>query len=36
VPDDHALVSIVALGHAAEDRNPDKRPLSEVLRWNRY
>ena len=36
VPDDFALVSIVALGHAAEDRNPDKRPLSEVLRWNRY
>jgi len=36
VPDDYALVSIVALGHAAEDRNPDKRPLSEVLRWNRY
>lgn len=36
VPDDFALVSIVALGHAAEERNPDKRPLSEVLRWNRY
>ena len=36
LPDDYALVSIVALGHAAEDRNPDKRPLSEVLRWNRY
>jgi nitroreductase len=36
VPDDYLLVSIVALGHGAEDRNPDKRPLSEVLRWNRY
>ena len=36
LPDDYALVSIVALGHAAEERNPDKRPLSEVLRWNRY
>ena len=36
LPDDYALLSIVALGHAAEERNPDKRPLSEVLRWNRY
>jgi nitroreductase len=36
VPDDHALVSLVALGHAAEERHPEKRPLTEVLRWNRF
>jgi len=36
VPDEYALVSLVALGYAAEDRNPEKQPLAEVLRWNRF
>ena len=36
VPDEYVLVSLVAVGYAAEDRSPEKRPLSEVVRWNRY
>jgi nitroreductase len=36
VPDEYVLVSLVALGYPAEDRRPEKRPLADVLRWNRY
>lgn len=36
VKEDLALVSLVALGHPAEEPAPSKRPLSEVLRWNQY
>ncbi len=36
VPDDYVLVSLVALGYPAETRSPEKRPLADVLRWNRY
>jgi nitroreductase len=36
VPDEYVLVSLVALGYPAEERQPDKRPLSELLRWNHY
>jgi nitroreductase len=35
-PDDVVLVSLVALGEPAEEPSPSKRPLAEVLRWNRY
>ncbi len=35
-PSDHQLLSLVAVGHAAEDPHPDKRPLAEVLRWDRF
>jgi len=36
VPAGYALVSLVALGHAAEEPGPEKKTLGEVLRWNRY
>ncbi|MBI2844157.1 MAG: nitroreductase family protein [Armatimonadetes bacterium] len=36
VPDNYRLVSLVAVGHAAEERNPGKKPLSSVLHWERY
>jgi len=36
LPEDYRLVSLVAVGHAAEDRNPQKKPLSEVLCWEKY
>jgi nitroreductase len=35
-PADTLLVSLVALGKPAEDPSPAKKPLREVLRWNRY
>lgn len=34
VPEPYRLISLVAIGHAAETRQPDKRPLADVLRWN--
>jgi nitroreductase len=34
-PDDFALVSLVAIGHPAEEPTPTKKRLGEVLRWNR-
>ena len=36
VPEQYLLISLVAIGHAAEDRQPEKRPLADVLRWNHY
>ena len=36
VPEEYLLVSLVAIGYPAEDRHPEKRPLADVLRWNRY
>ena len=36
LPADYKLVSLVAIGHAAEERNPEKKPLSDVLHWERY
>jgi nitroreductase len=36
VPDSHLLVSLVALGQAAEDPEPEKKGLAEVLHWDRY
>jgi len=29
-------VSLVAVGYAAAIPTPEKRPLRDVLRWNRY
>lgn len=34
-PADHVLLSLVALGHPAEDPHPEKRSLGDVLRWER-
>jgi len=36
VPEGYRLVSLVAIGEPAEERNPPKKPLSEVLHWERY
>jgi nitroreductase len=36
VPDRYMLVSLVALGNAAEAPRPEKKALGEVLHWNRY
>jgi len=36
VPAELKLVSLVAIGHAAERPDPPKKPLSDVLHWNRY
>lgn len=35
-PEGHRLVSIVSVGHAAEAPAIDKRPLAEVLHWERF
>jgi len=35
-PDTHKVVSLLAIGHAAEEREMEKRPLSEVLHWEKY
>ena len=36
VPEDHKLISMIAVGYPAEERNPAKKPLSEVLHWERF
>jgi nitroreductase len=36
LPRDHKLVSLVAIGHPAQTPSPAKKPLSEVLKWERY
>jgi nitroreductase len=37
VPEGHKLVALVALGYSAEQVEPHgKRPLAEVLHWERY
>jgi nitroreductase len=36
VPDDHKLVSLIAVGYRAEARDPAKKPLTEVLHWERF
>ncbi len=35
-PPDYKLVSMVALGYPAEEPRVEKRPLAEVLHWNRF
>lgn len=36
VPSGYHLVSLIAVGYSAEDRNPIKKPLSEILHWDKY
>ena len=36
VPEDHKLVSMIAVGYPAEERHPAKKSLSEVLHWERF
>jgi nitroreductase len=35
-PADCRLVSLLSIGHPAESPKPAKRPLSDVLHWDRY
>ena len=35
-PEGFNLVSLIAIGHPAEERKADKRPLADVLHWERY
>jgi nitroreductase len=35
-PADCKLVSLIALGYAVEPSNPSKRPLKDVLHWERF
>jgi nitroreductase len=35
-PEGYKLISLISIGHPAEDPRNDKRPLSEVLHWNRF
>ena len=36
LPQDYKLISLIAIGYAAAEGNPPKKPLSEVLKWERY
>ncbi|MDO8589554.1 MAG: nitroreductase family protein [Armatimonadota bacterium] len=36
LPSNRGLISLVAIGHAAEEPAPTKKSLSEVLHWERY
>lgn len=36
VPADHEVLALVTLGYPAEQPRVDKKPLSQVLRWERY
>jgi len=35
-PEGYKLISLLALGHPAEQPEKEKRPLSEVLHWERF
>lgn len=36
LPRDHKLISLIAIGTPAQIPSPAKKPLSEVLKWERY
>lgn len=36
VPDHYTLVSLIACGYPGEEPRPHKKPLEEVVFWNRY
>ncbi len=35
-PADYKLVSLISIGHPSQTPSPAKKPLSEVLRWERF
>jgi nitroreductase len=35
-PEGYKLISLLAIGHPAEEPHSDKRPLSEVLHWETF
>ena len=36
VPTEYKLVALISLGYPAQEPSPTKKPLSEVLHWERY
>lgn len=36
LPANYKLISLVPIGYPAAESNPTKKPLSEVLRWERF
>jgi nitroreductase len=36
VPEGYKLVSLIAMGYPAEQPTKEKRPLKEVLHWERF
>lgn len=36
LPEDYKLVSLVSVGYPAEIPSPAKKPLAEVLHWNKF
>jgi nitroreductase len=35
-PEGYKLISLLSIGHPAEEPHKGKRPLSEVLHWERF
>lgn len=36
IPDDYNLISLIAVGYAAQAPSPPKKPLSDVMHWELY
>lgn len=36
VPEDHKLISMIAIGYPAQTPSPAKKPLAEVIHWERF
>ena len=36
LPESYRLIGLIAAGYATDSPNPPKRPLAEVLHWERY
>jgi nitroreductase len=35
-PEGYKVISLLAIGHPAEEPRKDKRPLSEMLHWEKF
>jgi nitroreductase len=35
-PEGYKLISLLAIGHPAEEPEQEKRPISEVLHWEKF
>lgn len=36
LPDNYKLVSLIPIGHPAEERNPEKKNLADVMHWETF
>jgi len=36
VPDNYTLISLIAIGHPASVPSPSKKPLNEVIHWEKF